>query len=308
MPCSCGMARHEPPEPTPEGGTWTRCGRAFAHARWSGTATAAERPSPWSPARAPRPVLGLRAARSAGCGDRGCAARRARATPPARVPAALGQLCHVARAVRDRPPHRRQRSDARAGEPAHDSGAIRADGAREISLEGEAIFSVHHDGAHPFSVSAAWCADPGHRHDDSTCGHIRTSRRDRRRHRGFGLAQPRARRFRRRAGARRSGGRARQRATSARSIAHGTLSSGRSAHLSNYFDWASGRLTFVDRPLPEVLRTIGRWYDLDVRAPTRAWRGAWSTRSSRGNRRTASSTRSPSRWTRRSSARAGSSR
>ncbi|HEV8409374.1 MAG TPA: FecR domain-containing protein [Gemmatimonadaceae bacterium] len=30
-------------------------------------------------------------------------------------------------------------------------------------------------------------------------------------------------------------------------------------------DWTAGRLTFVKTPLAEIARTIGRWYDLDVR-------------------------------------------
>jgi ferric-dicitrate binding protein FerR (iron transport regulator) len=29
--------------------------------------------------------------------------------------------------------------------------------------------------------------------------------------------------------------------------------------------WTEGRLRFVETPLPEVLRTLGRWYDLDIR-------------------------------------------
>jgi transmembrane sensor len=35
--------------------------------------------------------------------------------------------------------------------------------------------------------------------------------------------------------------------------------------VAGYLAWANGRLSFTDRPLEEVLRTIGRWYDLDVR-------------------------------------------
>ena len=30
-------------------------------------------------------------------------------------------------------------------------------------------------------------------------------------------------------------------------------------------DWPEGRLSFVKTPLAEIARTIGRWYDLDVR-------------------------------------------
>jgi ferric-dicitrate binding protein FerR (iron transport regulator) len=47
----------------------------------------------------------------------------------------------------------------------------------------------------------------------------------------------------------------------------GTVVSGHSSNAASYLDWADGRLSFVDRPLPEVLRTIARWYDLDVRVP-----------------------------------------
>ena len=38
-------------------------------------------------------------------------------------------------------------------------------------------------------------------------------------------------------------------------------------------DWTDGRLSFAKTPLAEVARTIGRWFDLDVRVPDAALRG-----------------------------------
>jgi len=40
--------------------------------------------------------------------------------------------------------------------------------------------------------------------------------------------------------------------------------------VASYLAWAEGRLHFVDTPLPEVARAVGRWYDLDVRIEGRA--------------------------------------
>ena len=45
----------------------------------------------------------------------------------------------------------------------------------------------------------------------------------------------------------------------------GKAAAERGTRVSSYFDWVNGRLSFVDRPLPDVLLTIGRWYDLDIR-------------------------------------------
>jgi ferric-dicitrate binding protein FerR (iron transport regulator) len=47
----------------------------------------------------------------------------------------------------------------------------------------------------------------------------------------------------------------------------GRLSVTRKARLTPYFTWVEGDLVFERAPLPEVVRAIGRWYDLDVRVP-----------------------------------------
>ncbi|MFI5244054.1 MAG: FecR family protein [Gemmatimonadales bacterium] len=141
-----------------------------------------------------------------------------------------------------------------------------AGGVRELSLDGEAIFSVKHDALHPFKVSAggALIEDAGTRFDlraypgDSSVtvavveGSVTLSR---------GRADSAAA------------------TATAKGVSKIFLDSGevgtlderggisveRTSRVAGYLDWASGRLSFVDRPLPEVLRTVGRWYDLDVR-------------------------------------------
>jgi transmembrane sensor len=139
---------------------------------------------------------------------------------------------------------------------------------RELSLDGEAIFEVAHDAAHPFRVRAgrALIEDIGTRfdvraygdestvavavadgavviasvrggHDSNThlpadTGHVLIGRGQ------LGRLEP-----------------------------DGRVSSASGIQLPRYFGWADGHLVFVKAPLPEVLRTIGRWYDLDIRVP-----------------------------------------
>ena len=140
------------------------------------------------------------------------------------------------------------------------------DTARALQLDGEAIFSVHHDPAHPFKVSAggALIEDIGTRFD------LRAYRGDAAvtiavEVGSVSLAVARS-------------DSAGPPASSANVLVlasgdvgtldrNGKVSAARAERVSSYFGWASGRLSFVDRPLPEVLLTIGRWYDLDVRVP-----------------------------------------
>jgi ferric-dicitrate binding protein FerR (iron transport regulator) len=141
-----------------------------------------------------------------------------------------------------------------------------AQGARDISLDGEAIFIVRHDGAHPFRVRArgALIQDIGTRFDlraypdepvvTVAVAEGSVSLRHERAGRAEALGDDTASVVLQRSDVGTLDGR-------------GDLSAERSSRVSSYFGWASGRLSFVDRPLPEVLRTIGRWYDLDVRAP-----------------------------------------
>lgn len=131
-------------------------------------------------------------------------------------------------------------------------------GAREIALEGEAIFSVRHDAARPFRVrtQSAVVEDIGTRFDlraypgDASTmvavvqGAVSLAA-DSAPHGANGVVL--------------HGGEV---GTLDR---HGHITAERSSSASNYLGWADGRLSFVDRPLPEVLRTIARWYDLDVR-------------------------------------------
>ena len=49
--------------------------------------------------------------------------------------------------------------------------------------------------------------------------------------------------------------------------ASGRATTNRTSRAASYLGWAGGTLSFVDRPLPEVLHAIARWHDLDVRVP-----------------------------------------
>ncbi|MFI5233792.1 MAG: FecR family protein, partial [Gemmatimonadales bacterium] len=138
------------------------------------------------------------------------------------------------------------------------------EGTRELSLEGEAIFSVRHDAAHPFRVRArnALIEDIGTRFDvraypgDAAVtvavveGSVAVTRAS-----GDSVttAEPQ------RPGIILAGG------TVGTLDRRGRVLSVRAPDVARYLGWATGRLSFVDRPLPEVLATIGRWYDLDVR-------------------------------------------
>jgi transmembrane sensor len=143
-----------------------------------------------------------------------------------------------------------------------------AEGVRELSLDGEAIFDVRHDAAHPFKVSVggAFIEDAGTRFDlraYSIEGAVT-------------VAVVQGSVFLHRGRSDSAAATATATATGVNTIfldsgevgtldERGGMSVERTSRVSSYLGWASGRLSFVDRPLPEVLRTIGRWYDLDVR-------------------------------------------
>jgi transmembrane sensor len=133
-----------------------------------------------------------------------------------------------------------------------------AEGARELSLEGEAVFNVRHDAARPFKISArdATIEDIGTRFD------VRAYKNDR----ALIVAVAEGSVSLARA----------KRDSSVSSVvlkrgdvgtvdSLGNASAERNARASGYLAWASGTLSFVDRPLPEVLRTISRWYDVEAR-------------------------------------------
>jgi transmembrane sensor len=141
-------------------------------------------------------------------------------------------------------------------------------GQRDVSLEGEAIFDVKHDGAHPFRVHAngAQVEDIGTRFD------LRAYQSDA----SVTVAvaegsvalghDPAASTGRARSGAEgvvlKSG--------QVGSLDHaGVVSAARSGRVTSILGWSRGTLSFVGRPLPEVLRDIGRWYDLDIRVSDR---------------------------------------
>ncbi len=140
-----------------------------------------------------------------------------------------------------------------------------ADGEREITLEGEAIFSVRHDARHPFRVRThgALIEDIGTRFDlraypgdaavtvavvEGTVS-LGADRPDSAARAAHGGSAPMVLR----------------QGEVGTLDQQGVVASGHPQNVRSYLDWADGRLSFVDRPLPEVLRTIARWYDLDVR-------------------------------------------
>jgi transmembrane sensor len=131
-------------------------------------------------------------------------------------------------------------------------------GSRELSLEGEALFTVAHDAQRPFRVHArhAVAEDIGTRFDvraypeDSLVA--------------VAVAEGTV-----------ALGRVAAEGVVVRSGEVATLSpaglvgTGPTGALAGYLSWADGRLHFANVPLPAVLRTIGRWYDLDVRVEGR---------------------------------------
>jgi transmembrane sensor len=140
-------------------------------------------------------------------------------------------------------------------------------GARELSLDGEALFTVAHDSTRPFRVrvKGAVVEDIETRFDlraypeDSLVavavaeGAVVLGR--------GGLP----------AGTARPDGRSAAEGIVVRlgEIAtlapDGAVTTARGAAVADYLAWADGRLHFASVPLQEVLRSIGRWYDLDVR-------------------------------------------
>jgi len=148
-----------------------------------------------------------------------------------------------------------------------------AQGDRDLSLDGEAIFSVRHDAAHPFRVHArsALIRDVGTRFDlrayasDAAVtvavaeGSVLLGGP----HSDSAAAPaPGAHAIVLRQGAH---------AIVLRQGEVGTLDEQGNASIerpvgaASYLGWPGGTLSFENRPLPEVLRAIARWYDLDVR-------------------------------------------
>ena len=139
-----------------------------------------------------------------------------------------------------------------------------AEGVREVSLEGEAIFNVRHDAAHPLRIRArgVLIEDVGTRFDlraYASDASVTVAVAE-------GSVSLTAARSDSASAATKPGQPiVLERGDLGTVDGQGNTSTERLVHVSIYLDWANGRLSFVDRPLEDVLRTIGRWYDLDVR-------------------------------------------
>lgn len=139
-----------------------------------------------------------------------------------------------------------------------------ADGVREISLDGEAIFSVRHDAAHPLRIRArgVLIEDVGTQFDLRAYASDASVT--------VAVAEGSVSLTAARSGSPSAAMQPDQPIVLERGDVgtvdgQGNTSTERLVAVSSYLDWAHGRLSFVDRPLEDVLRTIGRWYDLDVR-------------------------------------------
>jgi transmembrane sensor len=125
---------------------------------------------------------------------------------------------------------------------------------REVSLDGEALFSVVHDPDHPFAVHAGRTVvtDVGTRFDVrayATDTRVRVVVAD-----GAVTVQ-----------AGRSARVSLHRGDRATADTSGAVQLVGGVNPDDYTEWTKGRLKFADTPLAEVLAEIGRWYALDVR-------------------------------------------
>ncbi len=135
--------------------------------------------------------------------------------------------------------------------------------AREVTLEGEAAFVVRHDAARPFTVRTAQAVtrDLGTTFDVSAYPGTPTTRvvvaEGRVDVRGVSLGAGQV----------------------AVVESRGVPKVVRMAHADQLLAWRTGQLVFDATPVPEVLATVGRWYDLDVHVsdPTLAARHVTAT-------------------------------
>jgi transmembrane sensor len=130
------------------------------------------------------------------------------------------------------------------------------DGARDVHLQGEALFDVPHDDARPFTVRAggAWVRDIGTTFTvqaDSgagvrvvvTAGAVALGAAEEREDAAVVLRQG-------------------DRGT----LAAGRIEAERSAATEDDVAWTQGRLVFRDAPFPQVAAELRRWYGLHLRA------------------------------------------
>lgn len=137
---------------------------------------------------------------------------------------------------------------------------------REVVLEGEALFDVVHDGSRPFRVHAnhAVAEDIGTRFD------VRA-------YPGDSVVAVAVEEGAVALGSAVGGVGAAAEGVVLRAGELGTLASdGRMATardaeaLSRHLSWVDGKLRFVETPLSDVLQSVNRWYDLDIRVDDRA--------------------------------------
>jgi transmembrane sensor len=131
-------------------------------------------------------------------------------------------------------------------------------GTRDVYLDGEALFTVRHDAARPFTVHTA----SAETHDIGTTFDVRAYAGE-----GGTRVVVSEGRVALRAGV----------ATAARDSAllsagdlgrvadNGDVARVQQVPVDDYLGWASGRLVFNYSPLREALPELGRWYGLDVR-------------------------------------------
>ena len=150
-------------------------------------------------------------------------------------------------------------------------------GSRDVYLEGEAFFAVRHDAAHPFAVHAggAVARDVGTRFDvrayaDDRAVRVAVAEGEVAVGAGAGRHRPVPGRTAR-------AGDAVVVSDTAVAMLHG-------ADIAELTAWTDGRLVFRATPLREVVRDLGRWYDLDVRVDgaalgERTFSGSYTTES-----------------------------
>lgn len=134
------------------------------------------------------------------------------------------------------------------------------DGARELRLEGEAVFDVHHDAARPFRVSTRNAVTE----DIGTRFGIRAYREDPKV--TVVVAEGAVTLGNSHRGGSRTGaeGVLLRRGDRGTLDAGGTLELTRGAAVDRALSWTHGTLVFTKERLPEVLAAIGRWYDLEI--------------------------------------------
>jgi transmembrane sensor len=141
-------------------------------------------------------------------------------------------------------------------------GVYAHDGARDVALEGEALFTVHHDPSHPFAVRVAH----GMVHDVGTTFAVQAYPEDATA--GIAVAEGQV------SITRRGNGWGSVHGTpQAESLTQGDLAivSDTSVAVIHGADvgaltsWAQGQLVFKDTPLRDVVAELGRWYAVDVR-------------------------------------------